>query len=102
MDLPHDLAVKALLLEKTCDLDRQFGEKHLEIGQVSDRLTQAVGDALVTGLGASRAAVLRKAGIRSARMCIFARRCALAAFSLTISATAQNSPVSGQTLAGGD
>src|SRR3977135_4329532 len=31
MDLPHDLAAKALLLEKTCDLDRQFGEKHLVI-----------------------------------------------------------------------
>jgi len=31
MDLPHDLAVKALLLEKTCDLDRQFGEKRIVI-----------------------------------------------------------------------
>ena len=32
MDLPHDLAVKALLLEETCDLRRQFGEKCLVIG----------------------------------------------------------------------
>ena len=31
MDLPHNLAMKALLLEKTCDLDRQFGEKRLVI-----------------------------------------------------------------------
>ena len=31
MDLPHDLAVKTLLLEKTCDLERPFGEKHLVI-----------------------------------------------------------------------
>jgi hypothetical protein len=31
MDLPHDLAVKALLLEKACDLDRQLGEKRLVI-----------------------------------------------------------------------
>ena len=31
MDLPNDLAVKTLLLEKSCDLERQFGEKHLVI-----------------------------------------------------------------------
>jgi len=31
MDLPHDLAVKTLSLEKTCDLERQFGEKYLVI-----------------------------------------------------------------------
>jgi hypothetical protein len=31
MDLPNDLAVKTLLFEKTCDLERQFGEKHLVI-----------------------------------------------------------------------
>ncbi len=31
MDLPNDLAVKTLLLEKTCDLERQFGEKYLVI-----------------------------------------------------------------------
>ena len=31
MDLPNDLAVKTLLLEQTCDLERQFGEKYLVI-----------------------------------------------------------------------
>ena len=31
MNLPHDLAVKALLLEQTCDLDRQFRKKRLVI-----------------------------------------------------------------------
>jgi hypothetical protein len=31
MDLPNDLTVKTLLLEKTCDLEGQFGEKYLVI-----------------------------------------------------------------------
>jgi hypothetical protein len=31
MDLPNDLAAKALLLEKTWDLERQFGEEHFVI-----------------------------------------------------------------------
>jgi hypothetical protein len=28
MDLPNDFAVRSLLLEKSCDLERQFGEKY--------------------------------------------------------------------------
>jgi hypothetical protein len=31
MDLPNDLAAKTLLLEKTWDLERQFGEQHFVI-----------------------------------------------------------------------
>ena len=31
MDLPNDLAAKTLLLEKTWDLERQFGEKYFVI-----------------------------------------------------------------------
>jgi hypothetical protein len=31
MDLPNDLAAKALLLEKTWDLERQFGEEYFVI-----------------------------------------------------------------------
>jgi hypothetical protein len=31
MDLPNDLVAKALLLEESCDLERQFGEKYLVI-----------------------------------------------------------------------
>ena len=31
MNFPHDLAVKTLLLEQTCDLDRQFRKKRLVI-----------------------------------------------------------------------
>src|SRR4030088_1840973 len=60
MDLPHDLAVKTLLLEKTCDLERPFGEKYLviwtriETGQPSHRSIFATDPAQVLRLSASK------------------------------------------------
>ena len=42
MHLPHDLAVKTLLLEKTCDLERPFGEKYLVIWTSKRQASQVI------------------------------------------------------------